>query len=449
MSVARTFNNKNNMRKPAKDRSRGFKGRYLMMKGLFALATFMVLGRIIFLQVFSGGFLQNEGDKRAIRYESIPAHRGVIFDRNGKMLAVSAPVMTIWADPQQLIEHPDRWPELAKALEMDAADLANRIRNNASKEFIYLKRQITPEEGMRVANLNIPGVNSLDEHKRYYPMGEVAAHLIGLTGIDGKGQEGLELGYDSWLTGKPGTRRMLKDRRGNLAKEAEVTKSAEPGKEIMLSIDLRLQYMAYRELKKAVEAHQASSGSLVMLDVETGEVLAMVNQPSYNPNNRAGLQPYRMRNRGMTDLFEPGSTLKPFTVAAALESGRYDRSTEIATGNGYLRVGRNDVRDLGGYGTIDVETVLVRSSNVGVTKMAIDVGAENVISVMRRVGLGQSVGTGFPGERTGFLPYQDRWSDFQLATLSFGYGLTVTPLAAGTGLHGIGFWRCFASAVAY
>ena len=427
MRVAGTRDN-NKKKKPVGDNNQGFKGRYRFMKMLFALITVMVLGRIVFLQVFSSSFLQSEGDKRAIRHESIPAHRGVIFDRNGKMLAVSAPVMTIWADPRQLGEHSDRWSELAAALNMNPTDLSSRIRNNASKEFIYLKRQMTPEEGMNVINLSIPGVNSQNEHKRYYPMGEVAAHLIGITGIDGKGQEGLELGYDSWLTGKAGTRRTLKDRRGNLAKEAEVIRSAEPGKEIMLSIDLRLQYMAYRELKKAVKLHQASSGSLVMVDVETGEVLAMVNQPSYNPNNRSGLQAYRMRNRVMTDLFEPGSTLKPFTVAAALESGRYDRSTRIATGNGYMRVGRNDVRDQGGYGTIDVETVLVRSSNVGVSKMAMDVGAENVISVMRRVGLGQSVGTGFPGERTGFLPYQDRWSDFQLATLSFGYGLTVTPL---------------------
>lgn len=413
--------------KPGK-KLQGFPVRYRIMKGLFALAGMVILSRVAYLQVYDSSFLQQEGDKRAIRYESIPAHRGVIFDRNGKMLAVSAPVLTLWGDPRLLINQSEQWPELARALGIDAGDLATRIRNNASKEFIYLKRQMTPEEGMAVLNLNIPGVNSYDEHKRYYPMGEVAAHLVGITGIDDKGQEGLELGYDSWLTGKSGTRRTLKDRRGRLAKEAEVLQSAEPGKEIMLSIDLRLQYMAYRELKKAVNEHQASSGSLIMLDIETGEVLAMVNQPSYNPNNRSGMQAYRMRNRVMTDLYEPGSTLKPFTVVAGLESGRYNRDTQIKTGNGYMRVGRNDVRDLGGYGTIDVETVLVRSSNIGVSKIAMDVGADSVISVLRRVGIGQSVGTGFPGERTGFLPYQDRWSDFQLSTLSFGYGLTVTPL---------------------
>ena len=419
-------NTKNNAK--AGKTLQGYPVRYRILKGLFALAGIVILSRVMYLQVYDSNFLQQEGDKRAIRHESIPAHRGVIFDRNGKMLAVSAPVMTLWGDPRVLIDQPERWPELARALELQTSDLATRIRNNASKEFIYLKRQVTPEEGMAVLSLNIPGVNSYDEHKRYYPMGEVAAHLVGITGIDDKGQEGLEMGYDSWLTGQPGTRRTLKDRRGRLAKEAEVIKSAEPGKEIMLSIDLRLQYMAYRELKKAVTELKASSGSLVMLDIETGEVLAMVNQPSYNPNNRSGMQAYRMRNRVMTDLFEPGSTLKPFTVVAGMETGRYSRDTEISTGNGYMQVGRNAVRDLGGYGDIDVETVLVRSSNIGVSKIAMDVGADSVISVMRRVGIGQSIGTGFPGERTGFLPYQDRWSNFELSTLSFGYGLTVTPL---------------------
>lgn len=435
MDAASTSYKKKKMQ--PKKKQQGYLWRYRILKGLFALSGVMIFARVMFLQVYDSRFLQQEGDKRAVRYESVPAHRGVIFDRNGKMLAVSAPVITIWGDPRLLLEESDRWPELAASLELDVDDLSVRIKANRSKEFIYLKRQMTPEEGLAVLNLNITGVNSVDEHKRYYPMGEVAAHLVGITGIDDKGQEGLELGYNSWLTGKPGSRRMLKDRRGRLAKEAEVIQSAEPGKEIMLSIDLRLQYVAYRELKKAVAEVGAASGSLVMLDIQTGEVLAMVNQPSYNPNNRSDLQAYRMRNRVMTDLYEPGSTLKPFTVVAGLESGRYDRSTKISTGKGYLQVGRNAVRDGGGYGTIDVETVLVKSSNIGVSKIAMDVGADGVMSVMRRVGLGQVVGTGFPGERTGFLPYQDRWSNFDLATLSFGYGLTVTPLQLA---QAIWFW---------
>ncbi|MGI9275922.1 MAG: peptidoglycan D,D-transpeptidase FtsI family protein [Endozoicomonas sp.] len=406
----------------------GYRWRYRLLQLVLVVAGLLVFGRLLDLQVFNRTFLQSEGDKRAVRYESIPAHRGVIFDRNGKMLAVSAPVMTLWADPQSLVQAPERWQELANALDVDFDGLSRRIKNNASREFIYLKRQMIPEEGQKVLDLNIPGVFKRDEHRRYYPLGEVTAHLVGITGIDDKGQEGLELGYNHWLTGKEGRQRVLRDRRGHLVKEAEVVTGASPGKELMLSIDLRLQYMAYRELKKAVEKYQARSGSLVMLDVETGEVLAMVNQPSYNPNNRASMQPYRMRNRVMTDIMEPGSTLKPFTVAAAIESGKYDKFTEINTGNGYMRLGRDAVRDLGGYGRIDVEQVLVRSSNIGVSKMALDIGADSVMSLMRRIGIGQSTGTGFPGERIGYLPYKDRWSDIEIATLSFGYGLTMTPL---------------------
>ena len=411
-----------------KENAMPYRWRIKLLQLLFITAGLVICYRLVDLQVLNRNFLQNEGDKRSVRHESIPAHRGVIFDRNGKILAVSAPVMTVWADPQELIKAPERWNELAFALKVDKSWLAGRVNKSAAKEFIYLKRQMTPEQGEKVKALKVPGVHILDEQRRYYPMGEVTAHLVGITGIDDKGQEGLELGYDHWLTGTEGTRRLLKDRRGRLAKEAELVESAQPGKELMLSIDSRLQYMAYRELKSAVEKAKASAGSLVMIDVQTGEILAMVNQPSYNPNNRTGLQPYRMRNRVMTDLVEPGSTLKPFTVAAAMETGKYDRYTQIKTGAGYLRVGRNAVRDVRGYGTIDVETVLKKSSNIGVTKMALDIGVDKVVDLLRRVGVGQSPGTGFPGERAGFLPYKDRWSDIEVATLSFGYGLTVTPL---------------------
>ena len=262
-------------------------------------------------------------------------------------------------------------------------------------------------------------------------MGEVTSHLIGLTGRGDEdtgeiGKEGLELGYDQWLTGSDGSRRIRKDLLGNLVTEAELLENTQPGKELMLSIDSRLQYMAYRELKKAVKQHKAKSGSLVMLDVQTGEVLAMVNQPSYNPNNREDFE--YSRNRVLTDAIEPGSTLKPFTVAAALESGKYNRYTRINTGVGYMRVGRDSVRDTRGYGVIDVETVLKKSSNIGVTKMALSIGSDTVMDMFRRVGLGQAPGTGFPGERSGYIPYKDRFSDIEIATLSFGYGLTVTPM---------------------
>ena len=306
--------------------------------------------------------------------------------------------------------------------------LAERIESAKNRDFLYLKRQLTPEQGAKVMALNVPGVRSINEHRRYYPAAEVTAHLVGTTNIDESGQEGLELAYNNWLSGEPGQRRLLKDRRGQLARQAELVKSASPGKELMLSIDLRLQYMAYRELKKAVERHKARAGSLVMLDVKTGEVLAMVNQPAYNPNNRKDMKAYKMRNRVLTDLVEPGSTLKPFAVAAALESGLFKRNSVIDTAPGYMRLGRDQVKDPTNYGAIDVTTVLRKSSNVGVSKMVLAIGQDKLLDLLQRLGLGQSLGTGFPGENPGYLPFRDRWSDIEIATLSFGYGLMVTPL---------------------
>ena len=384
--------------------------------------------RVVDLQLLDRNFLQNEGDKRSVRYETVPAHRGVIFDRNGKPLAASTPVMTLWGMPDTLLENPKRWPELAGALGVSPDWLKKRITAARGKDFMYLKRRMTPEAGRKVMALKVPGVYSRQEQKRYYPAGEVAAHLVGFTDIDEHGQEGLELVYDDWLSGEPGQHRVLKNRKGQVIREAELVKSASPGKELMLSIDLRLQYMAYRELKAAVEKFRASAGSLVMVDVKTGEILAMVNQPSYNPNNRAGMKAYRMRNRVITDSMEPGSTLKPFTVIAAMETGKYTKDTVINTSPGWMYLGRDRVKDTRNYGAIDVATVLSKSSNIGVTKMALDIGSDKVIDVLQRVGIGQSTGVAFPGENTGYLPYRDRWSRIEVATMAFGYGLTVSPL---------------------
>ncbi|WP_263078520.1 penicillin-binding transpeptidase domain-containing protein [Endozoicomonas sp. Mp262] len=402
--------------------------RLAVLKSIILLAGLTIVYRVVDLQLLDRHFLQNEGDKRSVRYEKIPAHRGVIFDRNGKPLAVSTPVITVWADPSDLLAVKERWGELARQLKMNKSTLAKRITENQSKEFIYLKRHLTPEQGQQLMALKVPGLQIMEEHRRYYPAGEVTAHLVGFTDIDETGQEGIELGYNKWLKGTPGKVRYLKDRRGNLAKQGELVESAQPGKELMLSIDLGLQYMAYRELKRAVGHHKARAGSLVMLDVETGEVLAMVNQPSYNPNNRAEMKAYRMRNRVVTDVLEPGSTLKPFTVAAALESGKYEKDTPVNTTPGYMRIGHDTVRDIRNYGQLDVTSVLTKSSNIGVTKMAMDIGVDNLLDMLRRVGIGQATGVGFPGESTGYLPYRDRWSNIEVATLSFGYGLTVTPL---------------------
>ena len=402
--------------------------RYRLVQVGLLSAALLVGYRIVDLQLIDRQFLQNEGDKRSVRYESIPAHRGVIFDRNNKPLAVSTPVITIWAMPGILYDSRESLPELARALDVSLSWLEDRIETTRNREFIYLKRQMTPEEAEKVMSLEVPGVYSRKEQRRYYPAGEVAAHVVGFTNIDERGQEGIELAYNRWLTGSPGRERVMKDRKGQVIREAELIESSRPGNELMLSIDMRLQYMAYRELKKAVETLRAAAGSLVMLDVKTGEILAMVNQPSYNPNNRAGMQAYRMRNRAITDAMEPGSVLKPFVVAAALESGKFTKDSVIHTGNGYMRLGRYDIRDTGGYGSLDLTGVLQKSSNVGMTKMALKIGADPLTDMLQRVGYGQSTGIGFPGENTGNLPYRDRWSDIEIATLSYGYGMTASPL---------------------
>ena len=402
--------------------------RYRLIQFCLLIAAGLVGYHIVDLQLLDRKFLQSEGDKRSVRYESIPAHRGVIFDRNNKPLAVSTPVITIWAMPGLLYESRQKLPELAKALDVSLSWLEKRVEATKNREFIYLKRQMTPEEAEAVTALNIPGVYSRKEQRRYYPAGEVAAHVVGFTNIDERGQEGIELAYNRWLTGRPGRERVMKDRKGQVIREAELIESSRPGNELMLSIDMRLQYMAYRELKKAVKTLRAEAGSLVMLDVKTGEILAMVNQPSYNPNNRAGMRAYRMRNRAITDAMEPGSVLKPFVVAAALESGKFTKDSIIHTGNGYMRLGRYDIRDTGGYGSLDLAGILQKSSNVGMTKMALEIGSDPVTDILQRVGFGQSTGIGFPGENTGSLPYRDHWSDIEIATLSYGYGMTVSPL---------------------
>ena len=412
----------------AKLKSNAASWRYRLVQVGLLSAALMIGYQIVDLQLLDRQFLQSEGDKRSVRYESIPAHRGVIFDRNNKPLAVSTPVVTIWAMPGILYDSRSSLPELAQALDISLSWLEKRVETTRNREFIYLKRQMTPEEAEKVMALKVPGVYSRKEQRRYYPAGEVAAHVVGFTNIDERGQEGIELAYNRWLTGSHGRERVMKDRKGQVIREAELIESSRPGNELMLSIDMRLQYMAYRELKKAVETYRAEAGSLVMLDVKTGEILAMVNQPSYNPNNRAGMQAYRMRNRTITDAMEPGSVLKPFIVAAALESGKFTRDSIIHTGNGYMRLGRYDIRDTGGYGSLDLTGVLQKSSNVGMTKMALEIGSDSVTDMLQRVGFGQSTGIGFPGENTGNLPYRNRWSDIEIATLSYGYGMTASPL---------------------
>ena len=402
--------------------------RFRIVLTLLALLVGAIVWRIVDLQVMDQGFLKGQGDARSVRHIPIPAHRGLITDRNGEPLAVSTPVTTLWGNPKELQAAKSRWPDLAKALGQDAATLSERLRSQASREFIYLVRGLTPEQGQEVLDLKIPGVYAQEEFRRFYPAGEVAAHVVGFTDIDDRGREGMELAYDEWLAGVPGKRQVLKDRRGRLIKDVQVGKNANAGKAMALSIALRLQYLAHSELRNVVQEYGAKAASLVMVDVKTGEILAMANQPTYNPNNRRNLQPAAMRNRAMIDVFEPGSTVKPFSIAAALGTGKYQPDSVVNTLPGWMRIGRYTIRDVSRGGMLTLTGILMKSSNVGISKIALDIGAEPVYAVMQHAGFGQDTGLGFPGERVGNLPNHRKWRDAETASLAYGYGLSVTAV---------------------
>lgn len=402
--------------------------RFRIVLVLLALLVAAIAWRIVDLQVMDQGFLKGQGDARSVRHIPIPAHRGLITDRNGEPLAVSTPVTTLWGNPKELQAARARWPELAGALGQDAATLSERLQSQASREFIYLVRGLTPEQGQNVLDLKIPGVYAQEEFRRFYPAGEVAAHVVGFTDIDDRGREGMELAYDEWLAGVPGKRQVLKDRRGRLIKDVQVVKNAKAGKAMALSIDLRLQYLAHSELRNVVHEYGAKAASLVMVDVKTGEILAMANQPTYNPNNRRNLQPAAMRNRAMIDVFEPGSTVKPFSIAAALGTGKYQPDSVVNTLPGWMRIGRYTIRDVSRGGMLSLTGILMKSSNVGISKIALDIGAEPVYAVMQQAGFGQDTGLGFPGERVGNLPNHRKWRDAETASLAYGYGLSVTAV---------------------
>ena len=404
--------------------------RFRLVLLLLALMVAAIAWRIVDLHVVDHDFLKAHGDARSVRHIPIPAHRGLITDRNGEPLAVSTPVTTLWANGKELQAAKGQWSALASALGQEPKGFAERLQAHAEREFMYLVRGLTPEQGQRVLDLKVPGVYAIEEFRRFYPAGEVAAHVVGFTDIDDRGREGMELAFEDWLAGVPGKRQVLKDRRGRLIKDVQVAQNAKAGKTLALSIDLRLQYLAHRELRNALVEFGAKAGSLVMVDVKTGEVLAMVNQPTYNPNNRKNLQPAAMRNRAMIDVFEPGSTMKPFSMSAALESGRWKPSDEVDVASGTLQIGRYTIRDVSRAegGKLDLTGILIKSSNVGMSKIAFDIGGESIYSVMRQVGLGQDTGLGFPGERIGNLPNHREWRKAETATLSYGYGLSVTAV---------------------
>jgi cell division protein FtsI (penicillin-binding protein 3) len=403
--------------------------RFRLVLALLALMTAAIVWRIIDLQVVDHDFLQGQGDARSLRHIPIPAHRGLITDRNGEPLAVSTPVTTLWANGKELQAGRAQWPALAAALGQEPKALAQRLEQNAKREFMYLVRGLTPEQGQVILELKVPGVYAIEEFRRFYPAGEVTAHVVGFTDVDDKGREGVELAFDEWLAGVPGKRQVLKDRRGRLIKDVQVTQNAKAGQALALSIDLRLQYLAHRELRNALAEFGAKAGSLVMLDVQTGEVLAMVNHPTYNPNNRRNRQPAALRNRAMIDVFEPGSTVKPFSMSAALQSGRWQPEDRVDVSGGTMQIGKYTIRDVSRTGgNLNLTEILIKSSNIGISKIAFDIGAESIYTVMQQVGLGQDTGLGFPGERVGNLPNHRIWPKAETATLSYGYGLSVTAI---------------------
>jgi cell division protein FtsI (penicillin-binding protein 3) len=386
------------------------------------------LWRALDLQVLSNDFLQHQGDARYLRVISLAANRGTITDRNGEPLAISTPVDSVWVNPGQLQINHEQWRDLSRLLDMPVEELRDRLASRQSREFVYLKRHINPDDARRVMALGIAGLSLQREYRRYYPAGEVAAHVVGFTNIDDDGQEGIELAYNDWLKGRPGSKRVIKDRLGHTVEDVESIRVPEAGRDLMLTIDRRLQYLAYRELKTAVRQNKARSGSIVILDIASGEVLAAVNGPSYNPNNRSTLQRGATRNRAVTDVFEPGSTIKPFTVAAALEAGTIKPRTVIDTTPGILRAGNKSVHDERNYGAIDITTIIKKSSNVGASKIALHLAPEKMWDFFSHVGFGSATGSGFPGEASGLLSSFQGWNDVERATLSYGYGLSVTTL---------------------
>ena len=405
--------------------------RVVLMLCLFL--CFLVAGASSFYrQIIETDFLQSEGESRHVRVREIPARRGMILDRNGEPLAVSTPVATLWADPRLLIGFPYGVAPLAKALDMDAAKLRDRIEAHRDRGFIYLKRRVTPQSAAAVQSLIdsgvVAGVFRETEYRRFYPGVEVFGHVLGFTDIDDRGQEGMERAYDSWLRAEPGKRRLIQDGQGHQVEEIEQIQSPRPGKHLALSLDRRLQFLTYRELKRAVTEHRAKSGSAVVLDVATGEVLAMVNQPGYNPNSDLSGNGANRRNRALTDVMEPGSTLKPFVVAAALNAGLVGPGTQIDTRPGTLKVGRNRVRDIHNYGILTTTGIITKSSNVGVVKLARMMDRSVLWGLYSSLGFGRRSGSQFPGESVGHLDHYKEWSQFEHATAAFGYGVSVNTL---------------------
>jgi len=395
--------------------------------GLFAVFGVSLVVRAVDLQIYDEAFLTHQGDMRHIRTLEIPANRGAIVDRNGRPLALSAPTESVWAVPGAVLDAPEKIAPLAQSLGMDPASLEKRLTRYKSRQFLYLKRQLSPFDAHQVMALDTPGVFLQREYKRYYPAGEAAAQLVGLTNIDGKGQSGVELARNAYLEGEPGERKVIKDGRGRAVDDLDEYKMPKPGQDLKLTIDSRLQYLAYRNIKQAVVEHKAKDGVVVMLDPRTGGILAMASYPSFNPNDRSSIKPAGMRMRAATDVMEPGSTAKPIVLSGALDNGLYDTNSIIHT-KGWFQVGRLTIKDELNYGDEDFAKILKKSSNVGAAHVGLAMGPKKVWQDFRNFGFGETTGSGFPGERFGVLKDFYTWDRVETATASYGYGFAVTPL---------------------
>ena len=406
-------------------------GRRRFVVGVFTLVAVILTWRAVDLQLLNNTAYQDKGEATHIKSIVMTAHRGMIKDRNGDPLAVTTPVESVWANPKVLLAQQSRLPELARLLSVDVKALEHQLRKRAEREFVFLKRRVNPMTAEKVKVANIPGVDLQREYRRFYPTGEISSTLLGFTNIDDAGQEGVEFHFDDQLSGEHGSKRVLQDRHGRALADVEQIRAPQQGLDLTLSIDRRIQYLAYRELKAAVEKHNADSGSMVVLDVLTGEILAMVNQPSFNPNEITRLRKSggrSIRNRAVTDVFEPGSTIKPFTVVAAMQAGVVKAHDTFNTAPGFMHVGRHRIQDVHNYGVLDVAGVLRKSSNIGVTAMALQTDRAVLWQRLHDVGFGVSTRSGIPGEQSGRLRDYKSWREIDQATLAFGYGLATNVL---------------------
>ena len=398
-----------------------------MMLALVFAGFMALIARAVYLQAWNNDFLQAKGESRYSRVLEISANRGKITDRHGEILASSTPVKSVWAIPEDVKASAEQLVQLAAALQMPLEELDQKLAQD-DREFVYLKRQLPPEQAERVTQLNLPGIHQQREFRRFYPAGDVAAHVLGFTGIDGEGQEGIELAYQKDLVGKPGSRRVIKDRRGNIIEDVAGVTTPREGRDLALSIDSKIQFLAYSQLKNAVEAHKAKAGGIIVLDARTGEVLALANLPAYNPNNRSALTGAQLRNRVLTDTFEPGSTIKPFTAALALDLARVRPDTVIQTGQGKLTIGTSTISDSHPYGALTVAEIIQKSSNVGTARLAQKMSAEEMWESFHKAGFGVAPQVQFPGAVAGKVRAAKTWRPIEQVTMSYGYGLSASLL---------------------